>query len=96
MFTVEYQSVVWELNDEVAEQMFLEGIILRNETINGNHVVSQSFRATWRPKTYEAICLAVAVFQADQGILEGHATAESEHAHDNLIDAVVILKGGRV
>lgn len=95
MFTVEYQSVVWELNDEVAEQMFLEGIILRNVTINGNHAVSQSFRATW-PDTYEAICLAVAIFQADQAILEGHATAESECAHDNLTDAIVILKGGWV
>jgi hypothetical protein len=96
MVAVEYQSTIWELNDEVAEQMFMEGVILRNETINGNHAVSMSFNDDWGHKTYEAICLAVAVFQADQAIMEGHATAETECAHDNLTDAVVILKGGRV
>lgn len=96
MHTVAYQGTLWELNDWVAKKLVTEGIVRNSPGEDNKHRLSFKFREEWGHKTYEAFVLAVAVIQADQAIMEGHATVESENAHDNLTDAVVILKGGRI
>jgi hypothetical protein len=97
MITVEYQGTFWEINDEVSQELISEGIVKSEANVApahkaGNYALTDEFCDNWGHKTHEAFCMAVAVFQAHQALEEN----DLPNLADNLTDAVVTLKGGRV
>lgn len=92
---------LWEINEWVAVELTREGILDGKVHDDNRLEMTAAFAERWGddPGEYEVMfSIAVATMQAIQSLeeREGDTDELCENAKANLVDTLVILKGGRV